>query len=53
MNGKSRHEPDEDLWETYATVWHEGSKAFYYAKLLHKMTPEELRAEEDAVNGAR
>jgi hypothetical protein len=25
----------------YADVWHEGTKSFYHAKLLRKLTPEE------------
>lgn len=51
---KGKITPSQEQWETTqkaaqepalteeADVWHEGSKSFYRAKLLHKLTPGEV-----------
>lgn len=45
---KAYHDPvleEPDLTasgEHYADVWHEGSRGYYHAKLLRKLTPEEV-----------
>jgi len=44
---KAYHDPvlEPDLTasgEHYADVWHEGSQSYYHAKLLRKLTPEEV-----------